>query len=256
MLKKLVKYGNSNALILDKPILELLNIAEGSIVKIKTDGKSIIISPNVRENNESYISPTITFEDSLHEATAQEMAENIYKDLEPERKAEKIHSFKEIHKRYITVQKKLNENAGYLQELKALYANYPNDSRNPQLIEKYEQLRNKYAPEITALEKGLSSQAPLALHSDVPYDDREMKAQFSDFFKKHSSVMEKLTKLFENVDYQHELILLSERYADNKSSQEYLTALTELKYKYIPEFRKIDEEMQAIAAQYNKNESR
>jgi len=46
MLKKLVKYGNSNALIIDKAILELLNIEEGSIIKIRTDGKSIIITPH------------------------------------------------------------------------------------------------------------------------------------------------------------------------------------------------------------------
>ena len=45
MLKKLVKYGNSNALILDRAIMELLNIQEGSVVKLQTDGKSLIISP-------------------------------------------------------------------------------------------------------------------------------------------------------------------------------------------------------------------
>ena len=45
MLKKLVRYGNSNALVLDKAILELLNISEGSVVKISTDGKSIILTP-------------------------------------------------------------------------------------------------------------------------------------------------------------------------------------------------------------------
>jgi antitoxin component of MazEF toxin-antitoxin module len=45
MLKKLVKYGNSNALVLDKALLELLNITEGSVVKIKTDGVSLIITP-------------------------------------------------------------------------------------------------------------------------------------------------------------------------------------------------------------------
>ena len=45
MLKKLVKYGNSNALILDRAILELLNINEGAVVKLHTDGKSLIITP-------------------------------------------------------------------------------------------------------------------------------------------------------------------------------------------------------------------
>jgi len=45
MLKKLVKYGNSNALILDKAIMELLNMHEGSVVKFRTDGTSLIITP-------------------------------------------------------------------------------------------------------------------------------------------------------------------------------------------------------------------
>lgn len=45
MIKKLSKYGNSFAILIDKPILELLNISEGTQLKIKTDGESIIITP-------------------------------------------------------------------------------------------------------------------------------------------------------------------------------------------------------------------
>lgn len=43
MLKKLVKYGNSNALVLDRTILALLNIDEGSTVKLRIEGDSLII---------------------------------------------------------------------------------------------------------------------------------------------------------------------------------------------------------------------
>lgn len=39
MVKKLVRHGNSQALIIDKPILELLGIEEGGPVEIKTDGE-------------------------------------------------------------------------------------------------------------------------------------------------------------------------------------------------------------------------
>ncbi len=45
MIKKLSKYGNSLALIIDKPILELLNISESTALKITTDGKTITIAP-------------------------------------------------------------------------------------------------------------------------------------------------------------------------------------------------------------------
>ncbi|MEX0849674.1 MAG: AbrB/MazE/SpoVT family DNA-binding domain-containing protein [Candidatus Dependentiae bacterium] len=45
MNKKLTKLGNSFALIIDKPILKLLNITAGTTLKIGTDGKKIIIEP-------------------------------------------------------------------------------------------------------------------------------------------------------------------------------------------------------------------
>jgi antitoxin component of MazEF toxin-antitoxin module len=45
MIKKLSKYGNSFAIIIDKPILELLNITQKTSLKIKIDGKKIIIEP-------------------------------------------------------------------------------------------------------------------------------------------------------------------------------------------------------------------
>lgn len=66
MLKRIVKYGNSNAIILDKALLELLNIQEGSLLKIKTDGKSLIFTPHepVEQEKES---PTFTAENMIHE---------------------------------------------------------------------------------------------------------------------------------------------------------------------------------------------
>ncbi|MDD3023946.1 MAG: AbrB/MazE/SpoVT family DNA-binding domain-containing protein [Syntrophomonadaceae bacterium] len=48
MIKTLTAHGNSAALIIDKPILELLNINNTTPLKLVTDGKSLIISP-VRE---------------------------------------------------------------------------------------------------------------------------------------------------------------------------------------------------------------
>jgi len=53
MLKKLVKYGNSTALIIDRAILELLNISEGAVVKLHTDGTSLIITPEKTTTTQS-----------------------------------------------------------------------------------------------------------------------------------------------------------------------------------------------------------
>lgn len=49
MKKTLSRYGNSLALILDKPILELLNIQADTVLHITTDGEQLIITPE-RDN--------------------------------------------------------------------------------------------------------------------------------------------------------------------------------------------------------------
>ena len=46
MVKKLVKHGNSFALVLDKPLLDLLKIREDTPLEISTDdGRTLKISP-------------------------------------------------------------------------------------------------------------------------------------------------------------------------------------------------------------------
>ena len=45
MSKKLTKHGNSLALVIDRPILELLNIDVETELDISTDGQVLIISP-------------------------------------------------------------------------------------------------------------------------------------------------------------------------------------------------------------------
>ncbi len=45
MTKTLTAHGNSAALIIDKPIMELLHITMETPLEISTDGKKLIISP-------------------------------------------------------------------------------------------------------------------------------------------------------------------------------------------------------------------
>ena len=45
MIKTLTAHGNSLALIVDKPILELLDISPDTPLQITTDGRSLIVSP-------------------------------------------------------------------------------------------------------------------------------------------------------------------------------------------------------------------
>jgi antitoxin MazE len=45
MIKNLVKHGNSWALVIDRPILDLLKISPDAPLEITTDGRSVIIAP-------------------------------------------------------------------------------------------------------------------------------------------------------------------------------------------------------------------
>ena len=45
MVKKLTKHGNSLALVIDRPILELLKIDPETPLDVSTDGKLLIIEP-------------------------------------------------------------------------------------------------------------------------------------------------------------------------------------------------------------------
>jgi antitoxin component of MazEF toxin-antitoxin module len=45
MIKTLTTHGNSAALIIDKPLLEILNIDMDTPLEVVTDGENLIISP-------------------------------------------------------------------------------------------------------------------------------------------------------------------------------------------------------------------
>ena len=57
MIKRLIQHGNSVALVIDKPILEILKISNDTAFELSTDGKNIILSPQndcSRENEIIY----------------------------------------------------------------------------------------------------------------------------------------------------------------------------------------------------------
>jgi len=45
MVKRLTKHGNSLALVIDRPILELLKIDPDTPLDVSTDGKQLIVAP-------------------------------------------------------------------------------------------------------------------------------------------------------------------------------------------------------------------
>jgi len=55
MVKKLIKHGNSAALVIDKPIMEMLNITNETTFEVSTDGKNLILSPQIGNAQEKDI---------------------------------------------------------------------------------------------------------------------------------------------------------------------------------------------------------
>ena len=53
IVKTLTRHGNSYALVIDKPILELLNITDSTPLNITTDGTSLVISPAVNGDEDA-----------------------------------------------------------------------------------------------------------------------------------------------------------------------------------------------------------
>ncbi len=55
MIKKLTRHGNSLALVIDRAILDLLEIKADTPLRILTDGRALIISPAPeKEHHESF----------------------------------------------------------------------------------------------------------------------------------------------------------------------------------------------------------
>ena len=75
MIRKLIPHGNSVALVIDEPIMEILNITNETTFELSTDGRNLILSPQVEYTQE--------------------------KDI--------LHSLEKINKKYETVLKRLGE---------------------------------------------------------------------------------------------------------------------------------------------------
>jgi len=65
MLKKLTRHGNSLALVLDKGVIELLNIDSETPLEISTDGSLLLITPVRDEKRRRH------FQDALEKTNAR-----------------------------------------------------------------------------------------------------------------------------------------------------------------------------------------
>ncbi|HPS59333.1 MAG TPA: AbrB/MazE/SpoVT family DNA-binding domain-containing protein [Spirochaetota bacterium] len=75
MIKKMVQHGNSSALIIDKPIMELLHIDDDTPLEISTDGINIIISPVNDTDRMKRLDKSLDKINKKHQATLRKLAE-------------------------------------------------------------------------------------------------------------------------------------------------------------------------------------
>lgn len=153
MLKKLVKYGNSTALILDRAILELLNMGEGSTVKLTTDGKSLIITPAPETEKVAPVAST-GMEALINvgrEKQAALEADPVKKKLADEWApgTEKFTQLMEIlapvTAKYMKEMHKLGSKE-FLADVDTLAAQHHGDKTSEEFIKEYKTLRDKYVP--------------------------------------------------------------------------------------------------------------
>jgi antitoxin component of MazEF toxin-antitoxin module len=55
MIKKLIRHGNSAAIVIDKPILEMLHITRETSFELTSDGRNIILSPQNTPGQENTV---------------------------------------------------------------------------------------------------------------------------------------------------------------------------------------------------------
>ena len=75
MIKHLTTHGNSQALIIEKAVLDLLDIKPKTPLEITTDGKSIVISPVKNKQRGEAFRSALAKVNKRHSKTLQKLAE-------------------------------------------------------------------------------------------------------------------------------------------------------------------------------------
>lgn len=250
MLKKIVKYGNSSALVLDKALLELLNMAEGSIVKIKTDGISLIITPQNALVQE-IVSPTLTIEDTFNDAHHKAL-ELSFGD--PEKVRAYQTGCKEITDRYMAITKNKMDTPEIRQALEALQKRFAKDEGNPEYTEQIRKVYQKYVPELERMYQELDTLVQELVSQDGDTTNRDgATSEFAKVHVKYAHMGEAVAALNEDPEYVHEMALLAEKYQTKNATnpQEYFEEYTKLISKHLPEYAAYAEEVKKVAEQFN-----
>lgn len=75
MIKKMIQHGNSAAIVIDKPIMELLDFDIETPLEISTDGKNLIISPIKDINRMEKLKSSLSEINKTHRKTLEKLAQ-------------------------------------------------------------------------------------------------------------------------------------------------------------------------------------
>jgi antitoxin component of MazEF toxin-antitoxin module len=75
MLKRLIQHGNSAALVIDKPIMEILKITNETTFELSTDGRNLILSPQIEKDQETAIIHSLEKINKKYESVLRRLGE-------------------------------------------------------------------------------------------------------------------------------------------------------------------------------------
>ena len=75
MIKKLTKHGNSWALIIDKPVLELLQIDPATPLELTSDGETLLITPHRDPDRQAKLEEALNRVNKKYGRTLRRLAE-------------------------------------------------------------------------------------------------------------------------------------------------------------------------------------
>jgi antitoxin component of MazEF toxin-antitoxin module len=158
MLKKLAKYGNSTTLVIDKAILELLNMDESSMVKLQTDGKSLTITPVANNENKK-----VSYEgyEALVVANQAYHKRVAHQELDPEAVKVAQKDFHDVFVRHGEAFNRFNKeillSKDFQEALSQLSEKIDPMSQSEEYIKEFNNLRIKFCPELAGLQQDLEA---------------------------------------------------------------------------------------------------
>ena len=75
MIKHITAHGNSSALVIEKAILDILNITADTPLEVTTDGKNLIVSPVHDKKREARFKSALAKANERHGKTLKRLAE-------------------------------------------------------------------------------------------------------------------------------------------------------------------------------------